>query len=129
MPRLTGRVHRRASARLVPERDVVALQPRGFRALGPEPWLAIALPGGVPAEGWLRLRYRTDWLSDPVRPLLRFDRAGGEPAYAILPGPVCGAATWTGRVPDGTTGLAISPVRHPGPFDFALDEVRPLGRL
>lgn len=99
----------------------------GFDATGPEPWLAIE-PGQDPAGRWVRLRYRLDLESDPVRPLLRMEMADGATRHAILPGPVMGAGIWVGRIPEGARRLAICPVRDPGPFAFALDELSVLPR-
>lgn len=130
MPRPGARVNRQAAGGapvLRPVRDAVALGDDGFDATGPEPWLAIE-PGRDPAGRWVRLRYRLDLLSDPVRPLLRMEMADGTARHAILPGPVTGAGIWVGRIPEGVRGLAISPVRDPGPFAFSLDEMRMLPR-
>ncbi len=99
----------------------------GFDATGPEPWLAVE-PGRDPAGRWVRLRYRLDLDSDPVRPLLRMEMRDGAARYAILPGPVTGAGLWVGRLPDGVRRLAISPVTDPGPFAFSLDEMTVLPR-
>lgn len=125
-----ARVNRQAAGGapvLRPVSDVVALGGAAFDATGPEPWLAVE-PGRDPAGRWVRLRYRLDLLSDPVRPLLRMEMDDGAARHAILPGPVTGAGLWVGRIPEGVRRLAISPVRDPGPFAFSLDELSVLPR-
>ncbi len=45
-------------------------------------------------------------------------------AEAIAPAPLEAAATWTGRVPAGTTHVHVSPTGHPGRFGFRIEAVR-----
>lgn len=137
LPQLTTPVHRGASgwrlgdarrAALRPHADVEALAPSSFLAASATPWLRIEVEGGVPAGRWVRLRYRAGLLGDPTRPVLRLERASGEADHALLPGPVCGAASWTGPLPADCTGLLLNPVASLGPFVFALDSVAVMSR-
>ncbi len=112
--------------RLIPSSGLVPDGP-AFRAIAAEPWFALD-PGRPVAGRWIEIRYRAGLRQDPVRPLLRVERPEGA-LFAILPGPVCGAARWVGRIPPDATALALSPVAAPGPFAFAVDGVRPIGRL
>lgn len=114
---------------LRPSEGVEELSATRFRALSRQSWLRIVIPGGVPAGRWIRLRYRAGLLGDPVRPVLRIERGPEGPTdHALLPGPVCGAATWTGPLPPDCTGLLLNPVASPGPFSFALDSLEVMSR-
>ncbi len=110
---------------LVPVRDVKSLGNDEFVATGKEPWLALAWTG-VPglAGDFATITYRLSLWDAPARPLLRFFRDGRVMAEAIAPAPLEAAASWTGRVPAGTTHVHVSPTGHPGRFGFRIEAVR-----
>ncbi len=92
-----------------------------------QPWLRI-----VDAETWrgqwIRLRYRSSFFDDPVRPLLRFETATAEASFQTLNGPVLGSGEAIVRVPDGTVSVSISPVAKAGRFDFVVDAIEAVPR-
>jgi hypothetical protein len=114
---------------LRPESGCHARPDAGFVATDPSPWLRLELDAALLAGRWVRIRYRAGRFRDPVRPLLRIERGEGRRNVIVMPGPVCGAACWVGPLPPDLSGLALSPVRDAGPFNLAVDEVRPLSRL
>lgn len=132
MPRPGGgvnRMRRGSHARPVPlvaELDVEALGPNLFEARSTSPRLRVAVP--VPAGRWVEIRYRSGPLGDPIRPLLWMKDASGQQQAEIMPGPICGAASWVGRVPPGVTELQIEPVAQPGCFAFSIDRISILSR-
>lgn len=91
------------------------------------PWLRIDPPDSIASRRFVRIRYATSLLDDPVRPLIRFRTASGE-HIEIMNGAVCGCAEWVGRVPDGTREVSISPVDRPGPFSFRIERIEDLSR-
>jgi GT2 family glycosyltransferase len=92
-----------------------------------QPWLRI-----VDAETWrgqwIRLRYRSSFFDDPVRPLLRFETATADASYHALNGPVLGSGEAIVRVPNGTVSVSISPVAKAGRFDFVIDAIEAVPR-
>lgn len=98
----------------------------GWLALTAEPWLEIEIDPRLRATRYLEIRYRTSLFDDPVRPILRFETREGR-VERILPGPVAGAGVWRGPAPSGLEKLLISPAARPGPFNFAIESLRPLG--
>lgn len=94
-------------------------------ATSDEPWLRFLDLVPFRPAGFVEITYRASIFDDPVRPILRFRRRDGTQVDRFLPGPVAGAAMWVGRVPNNTTEVWISPTRHPGRFDFAVESIRP----
>ena len=105
---------------LFPESDVAAEKGR-FIATSSRPWLTVTPPSTLSRLRWVRIRYSTGLFDDPVRPLLRF-RSGETDHFEVMNGAVCGSAEWIGRIPEGTTAIAISPTHRPGPFSIRIDE-------
>jgi len=93
-----------------------------------QPWLRID-HGEVNFRGhWIRLRYRSSFFDDPVRPLLRFHRANEQTSFQALNGPVLGAAEAIVRVPRDTVSMAISPTAQIGRIDFWIDAMDRVSR-
>src|SRR5579862_2509159 len=93
-----------------------------------QPWLRIAGAEVAFRGQWIRIRYRSSFFDDPVRPLLCFKTATEEVGYQALIGPVLGAAEAIVRVPDDAVSVSISPVTRVGPFDFVIDAIRRISR-
>ena len=131
LPRPGEGVHMREPrpVRLVPERDAEQVSPTVFRATKLEPWLWLDPSRPLRAGRWVRLEYRTNLASDPVRPVLRVHRRTGDFDDALLPAPVRGWGAWTGRIPEDAAALAISPVRGEGEFAMSVDRLRTVSRL
>lgn len=108
--------------RLIPEKDV---EIKGDDAIATSdmPWLRIQLTSAIIARSWIRLRYRTSFFDEPVRPLIRFQTADGSASMRPMNGPVFGCAEWVGLVPDQTTFVSVSPTNRIGPFNFELDSI------
>jgi GT2 family glycosyltransferase len=113
---------------LVPERDVIERNGQTI-ATSAAPWLRLEADPALYRARWLTIRYRTSFFDDPVRPLIRFTGGDGGETVSMMTAPVAGRATWTGPVPEGTTGICISPTDRPGPFAFCIDAIRPLPGL
>ena len=113
-----------ASCRLAPAEGIEQVDGETF-ARSTMPWFKLVglLPGG-----WLRLRYRSSFFDEPVRPLLRSTLADGKTSIQTMNGAVLGAAEWIGHVPNGTTSLSISPAARLGRLDFAIDSVETVSR-
>lgn len=116
---------RGAGFALEPEKAVTASR-LAMRAGAEEPWLRLDLKG-LSRFRWVRLKYSTSYYDDPVRPLIRFATSGRKYTQAMN-GPVAGSAEWIGRIPQGTTGISISPVRETGPFQFRLESIESVPR-
>ncbi len=93
-----------------------------------QPWLRIADADTAFRGHWISLRYRLSFFDDPVRPLLRFQRASEDVSFQALNGPVLGAARAIVRAPDDTVSISISPAAKVGRFDFVVDEVERVSR-
>lgn len=106
---------------LVPAQDV-ALEPSGFNALSSQPWLKVVFPWR-PAKTY-EILYEAGLEQEVVRPLLRFIAADGSRQEVAMPAACEGHGLWRGRVPARTVEVWISPVTSPGPFTFALRQVR-----
>jgi GT2 family glycosyltransferase len=94
-----------------------------FMATSTEPWLVIGHHAALRPGQIVELVYRMSLWDEPARPVLRFWRADGDWLDQIAPGPVAGAALWTGRIPAGTIRISISPTSRLGRFDFALEAI------
>ena len=92
-------------------------------------WLRVEPVELIARHRWIRLRYSASFFDDPVRPLIRFMTRTGAAFVQAMNGPVLGSAEWTGRVPDGTVKVAISPGRGGAPSTFRIDGVSPLSRI
>ena len=112
--------------RLVP---VAEVDPKDSAAIGTPTWLRVEPVHLLARHRWIRLRYSSSFFDDPVRPLIRFETGAGEAFMQAMNGPVLGSAEWTGRVPDNTVAVAISPSRRAGPSGFRIDGVAPVSRL
>jgi hypothetical protein len=108
---------------LVPETDVVAGLGH-FVAGSTEPWLRVTPDEAFRPGSIIEITYRASLWDEPVRPVFRFWTAPDQWQDHIAPGPVAGAGIWTGRVPDNTIGVSVSPTNRPGRFDFQLETVR-----
>jgi hypothetical protein len=71
----------------------------------------------------VRMDYEASWRDVVARPVLRFERPGGD-LDVILPAPALGRGQWIGLVPADATGCLISPVDAPGPFGFRIVDWR-----
>ncbi|MDE2363468.1 MAG: glycosyltransferase [Hyphomicrobiales bacterium] len=111
------------SVSISPARDVETIE-NGYRALSGAPWLAIETPN-LAAGRIYELRYTCGVAQDVVRPLLRFVRRGETLGVVAMPAPFLGSGLWRGRIPNGVDALWINPVARPGPFFFAVEELRP----
>ena len=76
------------------------------------------LLAGHPGGCWIRLAYRTDATARPLRPMIRFVRAGGAEQDFVLPGVALDAACWLGLLPKDLTEIRLAA----GP-DFLLERV------
>jgi O-antigen biosynthesis protein len=92
-------------------------------------WLRVEPVELIARHRWIRLRYSASFFEDPVRPLIRFETRSGAAFVQAMNGPVLGSAEWTGRVPDDTVKVAISPGRGGAPSTFRIDGVTPLSRI
>src|SRR3954454_17490044 len=95
----------------------------GWLATTEEPWLVVSNPDMFTRHRWVRLRYSSSFMDEPVRPLIRFTTATGEVFIEPMNGPILGSAEWLGHVPDQTDEIAVSPSRRIGPFNFRIDSV------
>lgn len=91
-----------------------------------QPWLRIVDAARALSGQWIRIRYRSSFFDDPVRPLLRCQRQDQEMAFQALNGPVLGAAEAIVRLPDDTVSVSISPAARTGRFDFVVDTIAPV---
>ena len=122
---MTGRSATAATAiRLIP--DHLAIVPIDAAATR---WLRVEPAHLIARHRWIRLRYSSSFFEDPIRPLIRFVTRTGAVFIQAMNGPVLGSAEWTGRVPDKTMAIAISPGRGGGPMGFRIDRVTPVSRL
>ncbi len=112
--------------RLVADLDVATEQDAVARDAT---WLRVEPVELIARHRWIRLRYSASFFDDPVRPLIRFKTGTGKAFVQAMNGPVLGSAEWTGRVPDDTVKVAISPGRGGGPSTFRIDAVTPLSRV
>jgi len=111
---------------LLPGPDVTGADGR-WQGRAPEPWLAA--PGLARWRGrWLRLLYHAGLWDEAVRPLIRFLAADGSATTVPMNGALAGVGEWTGRVPDDTVAVSLSPVRGAGAFAFRLVAARPVTR-
>lgn len=62
----------------------------------------------LPRGRWLSIRYAANLYADPVRPVLRVERPGGD-EDALMPGPVLGRGHWLGLLPPDASGLRLDP--------------------
>lgn len=97
-------------------------------ATSTDAWLKVVPARVLAGRRWVRLRYRSSFFDDPVRPLIRFTTSDGRQFLQPMDGPVPGCGEWVGRVPDKTVSVSISPVKCPGRFDFRLDSVTRVSR-
>ena len=59
----------------------------------------------------VRVRYRSSFFDDPVRPLIRFETADGRIIVHPMNGAVPGCGEWSGRIPNKTRGSINPPGR------------------
>ena len=119
-----------ASLRLVvlPEADV-DVGKHCFYATSSSPWLRLDVDRAVLRHRWIKLRYRSSLYDEPVRPLVRFVRPDGSSTVYPLNAPIFGAAEWIGPVPPDTAQVHVSPVARPGPFNFEVEQFKPISPL
>jgi len=117
------RIAAEAKTRLLPEQDVESGD-HYFIATSTTPWLRLEAPHALLDRGWVRVRYRTSFYDNPVRPVIRFVKADGSTSLHAMNAPIFGAAEWIGRVPDDVTTVHISPTNQPGPFNFEIEYIR-----
>ncbi len=103
----------------------VVVSDKNFLSLSREPWLeveedSIPLLAGCIVE----ITYHLSYWDEPVRPILRFEKASGSHTDYIAPAPVAGAGIWIGRVPWKTRRLLVSPTDKVGPFGFKIASIR-----
>ena len=111
-------------AQLEPEKDVER-RGDGFYALSEEPWLSLRSPDLRALAGrFVEITYRSSLWDEPVRPVFRFWTEDDRFIDRIGAGPVCGAASWIGRVPRGLARVSISPTVRIGPFAFVIEQAR-----
>ncbi len=80
----------------------------------------------LPRSRWVRIRYRSSFFDDPVRPLVKFETAERRVVIEVMNGPVLGTGEWIGPVPPGIMAISVSPVQRLGPFDFTIDGISTL---
>ncbi len=107
---------------LTPVSHVTGHGPR-FEATGRAPWLELNFVAGVPAGRWISLTYASGLFDPLVRPVIRFI-ASTSTVDTPLPAALFGRGQWTGRVPDQTDRILISPTNRRGPFGFSIDSWR-----
>jgi GT2 family glycosyltransferase len=95
----------------------------GWLATTNKPWLVVYPREAITRHRWVRLKYSSSFMDEPVRPLIRFTTIDGEVFVEPMNGTTLGSAEWLGRVPDHTIETAISPSRRIGPFNFRIDWV------
>jgi O-antigen biosynthesis protein len=108
---------------LCPEQDVES-RDGSFFATSPEPWLQIKTDVNLKPGAFVELIYRASLWDDPARPIFRFWTKDGEFVDRIAPGPIAGAGIWTGRIPDRTVRVSVSPTNRPGRFNFEVESIR-----
>jgi GT2 family glycosyltransferase len=108
---------------LSPEQDVETCG-GSFLATSREPWLQINTNVNLKSGAFVEFIYRASLWDDPVRPIFRFWTKDGEFIDRIAPGPVAGAGIWTGRIPDQTVRVSVSPTNRPGRFNFEVESIR-----
>jgi len=113
---------------LTPEEGINVRDGR-MTAFSTPAWLAVSPVEPFSTATWVRVRYRSSFFDDPVRPLLRFTTRSGEVHHDFMTGAYAGCGEWIGRVPPDTVAVSISPVTRTGRFDFTLDRVEPVSRL
>ena len=111
------------AVRLEFDQDAVAMVGGRTIARSLPVWLRVQPISAFPSRRRVRVRYRSSFFDDPVRPLIRFETAGGRSVVHPMNGAVPGSGEWTGRIPDKTVAVSISPVACLGPFDFVIDSV------
>lgn len=102
----------------------VDVTPAGFVATSFEPWLEVCGFDTALAGGFVEVSIRASLLDRPARPILRFIRSDGAAVERLGAAPIVGATVWLGRVPPGTSRVAISPTNEPGPFGCIVEHVR-----
>ncbi|MBX3554473.1 MAG: glycosyltransferase [Pseudolabrys sp.] len=110
---------------LVPEQGIEVRQGR-MTAVATPAWLAVNPVAPFTTRTWVRVRYRSSFFDDPVRPLLRFTTRSGEVFHDAMTGAFAGGGEWIGRVPPNTMAVSVSPVTRTGRFDFTLESVEPV---
>src|SRR6202022_66854 len=95
----------------------------GWIATTSEPWVAVHPPELLTRHRWIRLKYSSSFMDEPVRPLIRFTTAIGGVIVEPMNGTVLGSAEWLGRIPPHTVEIAISPSRRIGPVNFRIDSI------
>lgn len=113
---------------LAPEQGIAIRQGR-MTAVATPAWLSISPVEPFSTRTWIRVRYRSSFFDDPVRPLLRFTTRSGEIFHDAMTGAYAGCGEWIGRVPPDTVAVSVSPVMRTGRFDFSLDSVESVSRL
>ncbi|WP_162180423.1 glycosyltransferase [Methylocapsa aurea] len=94
-----------------------------FVATSTEPWLRIEPHAALQPGKIVKFVYRLSLWDEPARPVFRFWTSDGNWRDQIAPGPIAGAAIWTGRIPTETVRISVSPTNRPGRFDFDLESV------
>jgi O-antigen biosynthesis protein len=117
------------AVRLEAEDGTVALIDGRTVARSVPVWLRVSPRETFPPGRRVRVRYRSSFFDDPVRPLIRFNTVDGRSIVIAMNGPVLGRGEWVGRIPSKTVTVAINPVSRPGPFEFAIDSVEVAPRL
>jgi O-antigen biosynthesis protein len=86
-------------------------------------WLRVDPAAPIRPDSWVRLRYRSSFFDDNVRPLIRFSDGVNEGLVQPMNGTLFGVGEWIGYIPENTSTVSISPVARTGPFDFQIERV------
>jgi O-antigen biosynthesis protein len=86
-------------------------------------WLRLEATDPIRPNTWLRLRYRSSYFDDNVRPLIRFMDHADQSHIQAMNGTLFGVGEWVGYIPEHVTSISISPVNRTGPFGFRVERI------
>ena len=86
-------------------------------------WLRVEPAEAIRPGCWVRLRYRSSFFDDNMRPLIRFSDGVNEGLVQPMNGMLFGVGEWIGYIPENTSTISISPVVRTGPFDFRIERI------
>lgn len=107
---------------LVPETGVEIIDGKTM-AGSPPVWLRLEPAAAIRPGSWVRLRYRSSFFDDNVRPLIRITDNTDQSRVQVMNGTMFGVGEWTGYMPDNIAAISISPVARAGQFDFRIERV------